>query len=183
MSISLEPKIVAVDEWLERIARFRVEVWRANGMISPASFPEGVCVEAVDLIATHFIIEHDAELIGACRYVQYPDVASSHHAEYYKAAGIELQGPIGIPEHTVVHPDRMRLGLGGKLASAQLGQAIAHGARYMISEAAPAAASMLRKRGRKSLGMAPLDARFPSVQFEWMLTDIHEAMNRQQQAD
>ena len=168
----LAPRKVTTAEWLDRIGWFRVEVWQANTMVDAASFPDGKCLEPVDSIATHFVIEQGGELLGACRYAQYPDLASSHHSQYYLAAGIRLQGPVGIPEHTVVRPDYARQGLGSRLASAQLQEAIAHNARYMLIEAAPAAAAMLRKRGRKYLGKAPPDPRFPNVQFEWFVTDM-----------
>jgi len=76
-----------------------------------------------------------------------------------------------------VHPDYARVGMGSRLATAQLNAAIDQCARFLIIEAAPAAAAMLRKRGRKSLGKAPPDTRFPAVDFEWFLTDIAAVRN------
>lgn len=172
MNEALLPRIVNSPDWLEKIARFRVAVWMAHGMIDPRCFPDGVCDEAVDRIATHFIIEREGDLLGACRYVRYPDLASSHHAAYYKSAGIELEGPIGIPEHFVVHPDSERQGIGIKLVKAQQAHAIANNVRFLISEASPAAAALLLQLGRRSLGPAPEDARFPGMQFVWILTDL-----------
>ena len=48
---------------------------------------------------------------------------------------------------------------------------VAQGARYVLSVYPPDAAKLMRKRGRKSLGFAPPDPRFPNTTFEWMLAD------------
>lgn len=166
--------LIEVDsqEWLERIARFRVEVWKLNNMVDMAYFPEKKCLEEVDKFATHRVVEVEGQLIAATRYTQYPDMDSSHHGAYYKQVGIALLGPIGIPEHTVVHPNFVGRGLGRAITIAHRQQAIANGARYTISENTKVNAKLMLKMGKKSLGMAPPDPRFPGIQFEWMYTDL-----------
>ncbi len=177
MTEPLHPRLVTGSDWLEKIARFRVMVWASHDMVDLSKFPDGICYEEVDRIAAHFIVESNGELLGASRYAQYPDLASSHHGEYYKNAGIDLEGPIGIPEHFVVHPDWERHGIGSKILKMQQAHAIANNARFLISEASPAAAALLIQLGRKSLGPAPHDPRFPGMQFQWMLTDLRSVQN------
>ena len=165
---------VSSEEWLDRIAHFRVEVWKFNDMIDMSYFPENKCLEDVDKIATHRIVEWEGKLIAATRYTQYPDLESTHHGDYYSKQGIQLSGPIGIPEHTVVHPDFVGRGLGKAITRAHRRQAIASGARYTISENTKVNADLMRKMasGSKSLGLAPPDPRFPGIEFEWMCTDL-----------
>lgn len=156
------------DEWLERIAYFRVQVWALNNMIDLSYFPENKCLEDVDKIATHRVVEHEGRLIAATRYIQYPDLDSSHHADYYREQDIQLEGPIGIPEHTVVHPDFTGRGLGKLITLGHRQQAIRDGARHTLSENTRVNADLMRKMGVRSLGLAPPDPRFPGIQFEWM---------------
>lgn len=163
---------VSSTEWLEKIARFRVEVWNHNRMIDMSCFPENKCLEEVDKIATHRIAQWEGKLIAATRYTFYPDIDSSHHGDYYRKQGIRLEGSIAIPEHTVVHPDFVGRGLGKLITLAHRQQAIRDGVRYTISENTRVNADLMRKMGVKSLGVAPPDARFPGIEFEWMYSDV-----------
>ncbi|PCI75473.1 MAG: hypothetical protein COB20_12865 [SAR86 cluster bacterium] len=159
-------------EWLERIAYFRIEVWKLNAMVDMAYYPENKCLEEVDKIATHRVVELKGRLIAATRYTQYPNMNSSHNGAYYRQEGIELPGPIGIPEHTVVHPEFVGRGLGKAITIAHRQQALQNGVRFIISENTKVNADLLRKMGKKSLGMAPPDPRFPGIQFEWICSDL-----------
>jgi len=172
MSLDFKISTVEVNEWLDKLARFRFEVWSANNMIDPSLFPEQKCLEDVDQTAIQIVIELKDELVASTRFASYPDIYSTHHGDYYKNAGIRLEGAVGIPEHTVVRPDMTRRGLHSLIIDEVIRQAIIVGARFTISECTPAAADLLRKRGRQSLGMAPHDPRFPNIQFEWMLTEV-----------
>jgi len=168
------------EEWIERIAYFRVEVWNLNGMVDMSYFPERKCLEAVDSEAIHRIAQWQGRLIAATRYTQYADLQSTHHGDYYGRAGIELQGPIGIPEHTVVHPEFAGRGLGKAITESHVAHALKFGVRFNISENTLANAEMMHKMGvtsRKSLGRAPPDPRFPGIQFEWIALDV-EAYRR-----
>jgi len=160
------------EEWLERIAHFRVKIWKYNNMIDESYFPENKCLEEADKIATHRIVEWEGELIAATRYILCEDLDSTHHGDYYKKQGIQMPGPIGIPEHTVVHPDFVGKGIGKAITLAHRQQALKSGARYNISENTKVNADLLRKMGVRSLGMAPPDPRFPGIEFEWMCTDL-----------
>ncbi|NKB32839.1 MAG: hypothetical protein GKR91_07045 [Pseudomonadales bacterium] len=164
-------------EWLEKIAQFRFEVWKANNMIDLALFPEQKCLEEIDHEAIQIVIESNGQLVAASRYISYPDLYSTHHGDYYKQASVVLEGRVGIPEHTVVRPDMVRKGLHNLIVDEVFRLAKEVGATYTVSECTPAAARLLRKRGRKSLGMAPLDPRFPGIEFEWMVSDVTE-LNR-----
>ncbi len=159
-------------EWLEKIARFRVEVWSHNGMIDLSYFPENKCLEEVDKIATHRVANWRGQLIAATRYTYYRDLESTHHGDYYKKQGIRLAGSVVIPEHTVVHPDFVGRGLGKAITLAHRRQALEDGARYTISENTKVNADLMRKMGVKSLGLAPPDPRFPGIEFEWMYSEL-----------
>ncbi len=163
---------VSSPEWLERIAYFRVEVWKLNEMIDMSYFPENKCLEEVDKIATHRIVEWEGRLIAATRYVQYPDLDSSHLGDYYRSEDIYLPGPIGIPERTVVHPEFAGRGIGMAMLLAHRAHSLANGVRFNISENTRASASLMPKLGAKSLGMAPPDPRFPGIEFEWMCVEM-----------
>ncbi|MDA1370033.1 MAG: GNAT family N-acetyltransferase [Proteobacteria bacterium] len=175
MSDEFSTAVVTGDEWLDRIARLRVEVWIAEGMTAPGCFPEGRCLEEEDQAAFHFVIESADRLVAAGRYTQYPDLTSTHHGSYYQATGFSLDGPIGIPERVVVIPEMVGQGLFRRVADALMLQAKQQGARYTLSECSPAAAASLVRAGRKSLGKAPPDPRFPGVEFEWILSDVKTA--------
>lgn len=159
-------------EWLEKIARFRVEVWQHNDMVDMRYFPENKCLEEVDKTATHRIARWQGELIAATRHTLYPDLESTHHGDYYSKQGISLEGPIYIPEHTVVHPDFVGRGLGKLITLGHRRQALADGARFTISENTKVNADLMRKMGIKSLGFAPPDPRFPGIEFEWMCSEL-----------
>ena len=172
MSTNFVPKIVQGIDWLDRIARFRVKVWTLNNMIDLSLFPENLCLEDVDHCATQLVIEENGELCAAVRYTQYSDINNTHLGIYYRESGIVIDGPIGIPERLVVHPDVTRQGVAWKMAKSLGNLGVERGARYMVSECSPKVAALMRKRKRVSLGFAPDDPRFPGVRFEWMLSDI-----------
>jgi hypothetical protein len=141
-------------------------------MIDPACFPDGRCLEEVDHVATHFVIEENGRLLGAIRYTQYDNIHATHHGDYYREAGIDFEGPVAIPERSVVHPDVDGKGLLRVLADAVVNHRVEQNIEYSISECSPSAASYMRKQGCKSFGLAPVDPRFPGVQFEWILSDF-----------
>lgn len=164
--------LVSGPEWIDRIAKFRIDVWSQADLVDVSFFPDGKWLDDVDADATHIVIVEDGELLAAVRYCQYPTIDSTHHGSYYREAGIDLDGPIGIPERMVVRQDLARKGLAWVLANAIAYQAVTQGARHVISECSEGTAALMRKRGRPSLGFAPYDPRFPNVRFEWMHSDI-----------
>lgn len=175
MKNEFELEEVNSKEWIERIATFRVEVWDLNDMVDMSFFPDKKCLEEVDYDAVHRIVQWQGRLIAATRYTQYANLESTHHGDYYRRAGIELQGPIGIPEHTVVHPEFSGRGLGKAITESHIAHALKNGVRFNISENSVANAQLVRKMGmtgRKFLGKAPPDPRFPGIQFEWMALDV-----------
>ena len=171
MSESFKLSSVSCDQWIEKIAQFRFEVWRANEMIDLSLFPEQKCLEDVDYTAIHTVIESEGNLVAASRFTSYPDIHSTHLGDYYQKAGIKLEGAIGIPEHPVVQPNMVGKGL-HRLIIAEIERlARERSLNYTISECTEAAAQLLLKSGRKSLGKAPKDPRFPDIEFEWIVTD------------
>lgn len=163
-------------KWLERIAKFRVQVWNQDGSIDATSFTDGQCLEATDAEAIHVVVLDGETLIAAIRFNSYATLSDCPLAQQYRAAGIDVPGPVAVPERLVVAEKHRRRGILSGLADHMLELCQQYGCRSMISECSPATADMLRKRGRQSLGYAPHDPRFPHTRYEWMLTDI-EAMH------
>lgn len=170
-------RLVSGEDWLARIARFRVDVWQSYGILAEGYYIDGRCLEEQDQEAIHLVILAGDRLCGAVRYNDYAQLADCPLASSYRAAGIELSGPIAIPERMVVDPEFARQGIWAELSDRLLQLCVERKARYMISECSELVARAMRKRGRQSLGMAPIDPRFPGARFEWMLTDI-EALRR-----
>lgn len=162
-------KTVSGQQWIQRIAHFRYQVWSELSMIDESLFPGQACLEEIDQLATHLVVMDEDRLVGAARYTQYTDINSTHLGLYYEDSGITPEGVAGVPERVVVDPDVQREGIGLALADAIASLIVERGASFSISECSPEAANMVRKRGGASLGMAPIDPRFPGVRFEWML--------------
>ncbi len=165
-------ELVSGDVWLTRIARFRVEVWRAYGILADGCYEDGLCLEPQDQDAIHIVLQAEGRLCGAVRYNDYPRLEACPLASSYQAAGIVLDGPIAVPERLVVAPEFAGLDIWAALSDRLLQIGQQRQARYMISECSEPIARAVKKRGRRSLGMAPVDPRFPGSRFEWMLTDF-----------
>jgi len=157
---------------IERITRFRFECWSATGLIVPEAFPGGVWRDDLDDVARHFVIEVDGRIAAAIRYAQFDRLDDMPLAAHYRAQGLDIEGPIGLPERMTVRPGLFRMGLMSRLADHILEVSRRAGARYLIMEATPAAAAMLLQRGRTLIGPAPHDPRFPDVSFQFVLTDL-----------
>ena len=162
---------VSTPEWIDRIAHFRFDVWQARGMIDTSYFPEQKCLEPIDQQAVHFAVEWEDELVAAARISRHDDIHSTHHGDYYRKAGIDLEGPVAIPEHTVVRPDMDGKGLHKLITAENIRVAKEFGVRYSVVECTPIAAALIKKMGRPSLGRAPDDPRFPGIEFEWILAE------------
>ena len=162
-------KTVSGQQWIQRIAHFRYQVWSELSMIDESLFPGQACLEEVDQLATHLVVMDQDRLVGAARYTQYADINSAHLGLYYEDSGITPEGAAGVPERVVVDPDVKREGIGFALADKMSSLAVKRGASFTISECSPEGAKLVRKYDGPSLGMAPIDPRFPGVRFEWML--------------
>ena len=168
------PVEVSGDEAVERIARFRYAVWAASGLMDPTAFPDGRWRDDLDDQARHLVLEAEGRLVGAARYTQWERMDDMPEGAYYRSIGLDLDGPIGLPQRVVVTPEARRRGLSMKLADGLLHLGIEMAARYILAEASAGAVRMMLKRGRRHVGPAPYDARFPGVRFQIMLTDMRE---------
>lgn len=158
--------------WLDRIGRLRADVWQATRLIDPDAFPVDRWTDRLDEDATHWVIVDGDTPVAAMRYAQFDDPADMPDAAHHRALGLWLVPPVALPERLVVHPRLQHLGLATRLADHGLAHAIASGARSIVSEASAPTAEMLRKRGRRVLGPAAYDPRFPGVSFQLVLTEI-----------
>jgi len=167
-----KPIIVSGDDWLERIARFRVSVWRAEGMLSDTCFTDGCCLELIDSKAIQVVVTDNDRLVGAIRYYQYEQLADCPNASSFNLSCVSIPSPVATPERLVVDSDYKRRGIFKVLGLAVRALCYRHGARCMISECAPPVAKALREMGRQSLGMAASDPRFPNTNYEWILSRV-----------
>ena len=168
------PIQVSGPEVLDRIGRFRFEVWAATGLLVSDAFPGKTWRDSQDDSARHWIIEVDGRLAGSVRYCQFDRLDDMPEAAQYRELGLALEGPIGLPERLVVHPAFHGMGLRRSLLTGVWAAAKASGARWLLSECAPTMVSHLLARGRKLVGPAALDPRFPTVRFQFILTDVEK---------
>ncbi len=169
------PVEVSDPETLARIGRLRFEAWHAKGLIVPDAFPGGVWRDPLDAIARHFVIEVDGRLAASMRYAQFDRMDDMPEAAHYRKMGLDLDGPVGLPERLFVAPGLRHLRLPERMADKILETAHASGARWLVTEATPPMVAMLLARGRQHIGPAAHDPRFPTVDFQLMLTDVRRA--------
>jgi GNAT superfamily N-acetyltransferase len=122
-------------ETIEQITRFRFDSWLATGLIIPEAFPGRAWRDDLDDVARHFVLEVDGRLSASIRYAQFDRLEDMPLAAYYRSHGLDLDGPIGLPERMTVLPGMFRMGLMKRLADHVLEIARESGARYLISEA------------------------------------------------
>lgn len=166
------PIEVSGEEVLERIGRFRFDVWNAAGLVVPEAFPGGTWRDPLDAVARHWVVEVDGRLAGAIRYTQFDRLDDMPEAAQYRKVGLDVPGPYGLPERLIVDPAHQGLGLADLLGTTVREAAIAQGARCLVVEASPAMVPRLLRRGRRHLGPGAHDPRFPTVSFQLMLTDL-----------
>lgn len=157
---------------LRAIYRFRARIWRQTGLVDPTRFPPEAWNDPQDEQADHFQIRIDGALAAAVRYTQWPSIAHMPQAEYFLASGAPTDGAVGVPERLVVDPRWRRMGLYRRMANALHQHGRDRGARYLLMECTDAVAALLIARGRRDLGPAPPDPRFPRLSFRWVMTDL-----------
>lgn len=166
------PEVVTDDDVLEAIYRFRARIWSESGVTAPDAFPDGRWKDAYDELAEHAAMWVDDELAASIRYTQWERLSDMPDAAYFAHAGLGDLGPIGLPERLVVDPRFRRMGLYRRIADHYYHHARSQGATHVLMEATEPAAALMEKRGRRVLGDAPPDPRFPGVRFLWVLSDL-----------
>lgn len=151
---------------IDRICRFRAEVWGATPGVAEQAFPAGSWRDEIDDDAQHWMI-HDAQgvLRAAARLHFCSTVADMHEAHEYTRYALALPGPIAAPDRVVVSPQAQGCGLARWLLDAQDAAAQAHGARHALRQASPRMVQLLQHRGWREVGPANIDPRFPGVTF------------------
>jgi hypothetical protein len=157
---------------IEQICRFRVQVWAATGLLAPDAFPGGTWRDAMDDQCTHLAILSGAEILAAGRWSLYQSMEQIPDAEQYKRVGLELEGPIGLPERIVVSRSIPYFNLAWRLLDALDDLSRDAGARYAVGLASPAMVRILKRRNRRVVGQAAPDPRFPGVQFHIIVREF-----------
>ncbi len=168
------PTLVTDPETLDAIYQLRARIWTESGAAHPDAFPDGRWTDDWDAVARHEAMWVDGELAASIRYTQWPAIHEMPNAEYFSHSCVDVQGPIGLPERLVVDPRHRRIGLYRTFADHLLHFARAQGATHVLMECTEPVAALLIKRGRRLVGEAPFDPRFPTTRFQWVLSDLGE---------
>ncbi len=123
-----ELPVPARDEWLERIGRLRVGVWRQEGSIAEDQFRDGVWLDGFDGSARHWVVTDREEIVAAARLTLHPRLADSPDGYVWLDAGRDLPSPIANVAKLVVARRARRRGLATALNRARLEAARASGA-------------------------------------------------------
>jgi len=158
---------------IDRICRFRVEIWRRTGLVADWAFPDGTWRDALDDVAEHYAYFDGDALVCSTRVSMFATMDEMPDADHYRALGLQLRGPILMPERLVVAPEWRRTGLPAQIGDFCLRRARELGANLILTEASPRTVPFLLRRGRRHLGPGPFDPRFPEVRFELILTEAH----------
>jgi hypothetical protein len=170
---ALVPVAVTDRGIIDEICRFRVRVWAATGCLAAEAFPDGIWRDLQDDACTHLAILSGAELLAAARWSLCDLLEQVPDAEQYRRIGLELEGPIALPERIVVSPFVPHLNLAAPLLVALDNLSRAAGARYAVGQASGAMARMLEQRGRcRIVGSAAPDPRFMGVQFYIVVREL-----------
>lgn len=163
---------------LEDVYRLRAAVWQRSGHAHPQAFPDGRWTDSYDARADHFVVRVEGTLAAAARYTQWASLYDIPDASYFAHSCVNVTGPIGLPERLVVDPQWQRQGLYQRLADTLRDHATGRGAQYLLMECTSPVADLLIRRGRRVLGEAPYDPRFPKTTFLWVLSDLRHLSDR-----
>ena len=162
----LDPVIVTDPDRIAEICRFRVRVWLSSGHAVPNTFPHGTWRDEWDDTCKHLAIIRDEEIMASARWSLHDSLEQVPEAEQYVRLGLRLEGPIAVAERIAVSPSVPYLGLAWRLLDALDELSRSAGARHAIGQASPAMVRILERRGRRVVGPAAPDPRFPGIPFQ-----------------
>jgi hypothetical protein len=169
---TLHPFQVTDPAVIDEICRFRVRVWGETGRLAVHLFPNGCWRDPLDDDCTHLAIVSGGELLAAARWSLHASLDQLPDSEQYARLGLDLDGPIALPERIVVSPHVPHLNLAWRLLDALDDLSVAVGARCSIAQASPGMLRLLSFRNRcRVVGEATEDRRFPGVKFVIVLRE------------
>jgi gamma-glutamylaminecyclotransferase len=131
-------------DWLARIGRLRVEVWRSEGPIDEARFREGVWVDEFDAKARHWVgVDGAGEVVAAARLSLHRRLAESPDGYVWLDAGRDVTAPVANVAKLVVARRARRRGLALALNRVRLEAARELGAATATVTASPINARLL----------------------------------------
>ena len=158
---------------VEKICRFRVEVWRGEGTLSDDAFPDGMWRDPIDSDAQHWLIcDAAGRFAAAGRLTLHATLADVGQSEEYTRWGLDVAGPVASPDRVVVARFARAGGLGRRILDLQDDAAREQGARYAVRQASPRMVKLLQNRGWRVLGPASDDRRFPNVAFQSVVKEF-----------
>jgi GNAT superfamily N-acetyltransferase len=168
-----EPVTVWDRDSLTRIFHLRRHVWESTGTLSKNGCPKGSWRDPYDEVATHWVIRDDVgRILAAARQTIHSRWDDFPAAEDYSEYVLDLPGPIAHPARMVVCPSAQGQGLASQLIDLQEAAAERAHCRYALRQASPSLVRLLVRRGWEILGPAPVDPRFPDVEFQVTLLQL-----------
>jgi len=171
MDAGVSWKLVAVpgsdSAAIDRICRFRADVWRSTLESSGRSFPGLEIRDAWEPAAWHWMVQDSQDrIVASARLIVMDDLQEIPEFEQYLCIGVsELDGRIAAPDRVVVDPSHQRQGLAQQLLEVQERAAIAQGAIIAVRQASPSMVRLIAGRGWVVHGPAKPDPSFPGVVF------------------
>lgn len=169
-----EPREISDMPTIERIAQFRVDVWRDEGVLSDDAWPEGAWLDEYDDYSHHWASMNGDVIVASARmsfHTELSDVPDFGHIEHLN---LSLPTPIASFNRMVVHKTARRRGLGGKLMEHRIRGAAATNAKVAIMQATDTAVRRAEKLGFKSLGCALSPIEAPNLNLTVMMGVVSE---------
>jgi predicted GNAT family N-acyltransferase len=154
------------------MGRLRYDVWKDEGELDMALFPDGVWLDVADTEANarHWIVRDDAgDVIAAARLTLLNELAEDNRdAMVWKRCGAELPLPTVDLSRLVVHRSARGRGVAQSLNRVRVQAARDMGARSVMATASEANARLLLKLGFADIGERVVFSDRPRVPF-WAL--------------
>jgi ribosomal protein S18 acetylase RimI-like enzyme len=174
---------------MERIGKFRIDVWKEETEVNHALFPDGIWIESIDYEARHWIAidlsnresqiipsieefetNNDLKIVGVARLSVHGDLQSNPDGYLLIQNHLEhlVQPPYGHLCKLVVHNDYRGFGIGKQLNERRLVMAKHLGAKSMLVTASPQNKNILLKFGFQDSNILEVFPNRPHFPFHLM---------------
>jgi predicted GNAT family N-acyltransferase len=151
---------------LDLVGRLRVEVWRDEGTLNEALFPQGSWIEPMDHRSRHWVARNESgELVAAARLSVHATLEDNPDGYLWKRAGREVPLPAAHFCKLVVRKDARGHGLGRKLNEIRLQASREMGAKSILVTASAKNSRLLLPLGFKDTGIFEVFENRPGFPF------------------
>lgn len=160
-------------EELNRIGKFRYDLWDKETIIDKSLFPGGVWLEELDFSVKHWIaVEKETnEIVAVARLSIHDTLQETPDGSLWVEKDYNLSGPIGYICKLGCSSSVRGLGIGKRMNEIRMDAARILGANSMIVTASPSNSSILFKLGWKDTGIRVTFPNRPTTEF-WGLEYI-----------